>query len=487
MSARLPLAIALLLVGLVPASARAEELRLGAAAEYAYNSNFFSSDGGDEDANSFQIGPIFELSDPDGRLRYDLSYTGGYQFYVDQDGVDAWESRLRARASYQIDRRTRVRLTERFRDISNLRFSRQDIAATDTALDPQRDRYFRNDLELELTHELTRRLDGTLRTGHHWVDFDDNVDRNDSQAVDVGAELAYALTGTQDVGAGVSYAHQVFDRALSRLGSTSNYVSVFGIWSWSITPQIQLQARGGPAWVRSDEDDTDEVRQDQFVGGRRNGDLFRAAFTSCDAIAGSGGEPVASTCSLDDDRIRASDLGSRQDFQIVSGERVDEADEVTFFGGASLSADLTDWNLLALYSRRQSTTSGDALASSLDHVELELEYAPLHSRWSVFVAGAFDRRETLTRATEVDFIVVDGTDGAAERDQAFTDIDRGNTRRDAWTAIAGVRAALSPRQSATLEFRYRRTDGRDRGIDQSGEDTFFLVLSADYLYDLLRF
>jgi hypothetical protein len=469
--------------------ATADELVLGASADYVYNSNFFASPNNEDDANSFLIGPTVDISDPDGRFRYDIGYAGAYQVYADQSGVNAWESRLRARAVFDFTTRTSIRVTENFRDISNLRFSRQDIALADTALDPRQDQYYRNDFEIELSHELTRLVDVRLRGAHHWIDFDQNIDRSDSQAVEVGTELDYQIARSHQVGIGVSYIYQDYQHALVQLGSKAEYATGYLSWNWDVTDQIRFSANGGPSWVRSEDDDTHEVSQRQFVGGFSGDQLFIADIRSCDTTPPTG-TPLASLCDFATPGfppIPASSLGSLENFPLTTGERVGSATDVTFFGGASLLMDLADWNLSAIYSRRQSTTSGDALASSLDRVILEFEFAPEQQRWSVFVAGSFDRREALTESTVVDYQLVDGGGFQAERSVAFTEIDNQDSRRDNYTAISGVRTAFTRNQSATLEFRYRRTESRARGIHFPDVDTYFVVLSLDYQLDPIRF
>ena len=62
-----------------------------------------------------------------------------------------------------------------------------------------------------------------------------------------------------------------------------------------------------------------------------------------------------------------------------------------------------------------------------------------------------------------------------------------SSRLDAYTAITGVRTAFTPTQSVTLEFRYRRTSGRDQNFDRPDTDTFFVVLTAEYLPEVFRF
>lgn len=479
---RAAIALAILLASTV----HAEELRLGIDGNYTYNSNFFSSVSNEDPASSFQIGPSLQLDDPDGRFRYELGFDGAYQVYADQSGVDAWESRLRARATYDLTARTSVRVTERFRDISNLRFSRQDIALADTALDPNQDRYFRNDLELELLHDLTELLELRLRGEHHWVDFEQNIDRSDSQAFDVAAELRYRVATRHFLGTGLSYTYQDFEQALSRLGSKGEYVTGYATWTWNVTDAITFSANGGPSWIRSDEDDPGEVAQTEFVGGRLQGDLFRANINSCDVVVPIG--RLASNCDfVSFPPIAAADLGELQGFALTGGPRVGTDSTLTFFGGASITIDLADWNLDASYARRQSTTSGDGLASSLDRVAFEVEYAPRRFRWSVFVAGSWDRRETLTDATVVDFVVVDGGSAQARRLSAITSIRTRSSRRDNFTLITGYRHRLDQNVAATLDGRYRRTELRDAGPSRPGIDTFFVVLTLEYDFDPISF
>jgi len=492
-------ALAVLSVLSAGLTADAAELELGVTSQYVYNSNFFANAGNANAVNSFQLGPTVRVSDSEGRFGYDVTYTGAYQAYVDQDGVDAWESRLRARLSYEIDRRTTIRLTNRFRDVSNLRFSRQDIELGDTALDPNQDRYFRNDLELELIRELTSLLELRLRTGHHWIDFDDNIDRNDSQAFDVGGELNYQLSTQHTVGIGAEYTYQDFEGAFSRLGSEGQYINGYLSWVWDITSSIQFRMNGGPSWIRSDEDDTRSVSQTAFVGGRVNGDLLRADFNSCapgfNAIPPAlppVGSQLASDCDFQTTGAPAitgtNDLGGIQGFTIPIGDpRVGTASELTFFGGASVQGRIAEWVLQASYSRRQSTTSGDGLASSLDRVAIDLEFDDPNSRWSPFIAGSWDRRETLTEATFVDFVVDPGPAGEALRVSATTSIEESRSRRDNFTAIAGLRGAIDRNWSGTAEFRYRRTESRDRSISRPGVDTFFILFTVEYLYDVLQF
>lgn len=475
------------LVALLPGSASAQELVLGVAGDYTFNSNFFSASDNPDEANSFQFGPVLSLVDADGRLQYDLSYDGRYQAYADQDGANAWESRLRARASYDLTERTRIRVTERFRDISNLRFSRADIAVADTALDPNQDRYLRNDLELELIHDLTSLLEVRLRGEHHWVDFLQNRDRNDNQTWTAASELRYQVETNHFVGAGIAYSRQNFESALSRFGSRAQYVNAYGTWTWIVNDALTISANGGPAWVRSDEKATASVQQTQFVGGEVGGQVQRAQFLSC-AVDPARGARVASNCLLGLGATPAADLGPIQSFAFGPGplERVRTESTLTFFGGVTIAGSIDVWNLQANYQRRQTTTTGDGLASSLDRVAVELEYAPPKYRWSVFVAGSWDRRESLTDSTRIDYDLVAGPGLVAQRQTPFTRVESDDTVRDNFTAIAGYRYRLEENFSGTLDARYRRTEIDGIQPSRPGIDTFFVVLSLEYTLDPMQ-
>lgn len=478
---------AFVLLGVLLAlSANAAELVLGATSEYNYTSNFSSTSGGSNPANSFLIGPTLALDHDVGRFSYDFDFGGAYQAYVDQSGANAWESRLRAGVLYEIDSRTTVRLTDRFRDVSNLRFSRQDVVLADTALDPNQNRYFRNDLELELVRDLTRKVQLSVRGAHHWIDFRENVDRNDSQAFEVGSEARYQIADQHGIGVGATYINQEFQDALSRLGSQSNTAATYLLWNWDVADNIIFTARGGPSVILSEYDTTNQVQQRQFVGGQRDGNLFRANIASC-GIDPSVNARIASSCNLGNGRIPASDLGTRETFVIGPGQKPGDDSTITGFGAASLRITLANWNFQTTYSRIQSTTSGAGLVSSLDQLYTEAELAPQNQRWSTFVAGSWDRRETLTEAIVVDYIVVDDGSGAAQRTVAFTRNNRGGDRRENVTGIVGVRTAFTRNQAATFEFRYRRTSGSDQGISQAGADNYLAVITFAYNLDPIQF
>ena len=71
-------------------------------------------------------------------------------------------------------------------------------------------------------------------------------------------------------------------------------------------------------------------------------------------------------------------------------------------------------------------------------------------------AGSWDRRETLTDSTRIDFVLVDDADLTidAERDEtllAITEVRSRDQRRDNYTAIVGTRFRIRPRLNAVID------------------------------------
>lgn len=471
-----------------PPVADAADLRAGVSTDYLYNSNFFGEPGGGEAANLVQVGPTLDVvSTGAGRFGYAVSYAGLVQQFLDQEDVDAVEHRLRARVQHDLSRRTRLQLTERFRDVSNLRFSRVDIELGDTALDPNQNRYLRNDLELELRHELSRRLRLEAAATHQLLEFVDTEDRNDSSSLAGAAGLRYRASRRQQFGIGIEVMRQVFEPTPLRSGSTGNFLNLDLGWTWAATRHLEVHASAGPAWIRSSEAPLGTVTQPRFVGGTVGGTVLRADFASCD-VDPLLGRPVASRCdptSADAPGIVADDLGELREFVPTIGPRAGNDEQINLFAELSVEGRWERWSVDGGYRRRQSTTAGDALVSVLDRFAFEVERHPRRSRWSQFVAGSWDRRATLTEATLVDFTVVPGERNAAERETVFTRLDESNDQLTALTLIAGVRNDFSRRFSATLDARFRHTRRPEAGRTGTA-DQFFVSLSLAYRFAPVR-
>lgn len=471
----------------VTSKADAAELNLAVDSRYVYNSNFFLAESDPEEANSLDLGARLNVADQVSQLRYELDYAANYQEYLDQQDADAWEHRLRAFAIYDIDRLSSLRVVNHYRDLTNLRFTRSDIELGDTGLEPDQDRFQRNDLEIEYRRDLTRSTEFRLQFEHQFIDFERNRNRSDSDALKIGSELWLRLSPNQRFGLGLSYVEQTFDAVGDRLASEGSYVTASLRWQAQLSEQVDIEIYGGPSWLESVQHLPTEVTAETFVGGNINGELFRANADSC-SFDSDLEVRRASACDLGSSTnppIPADDLGPLESFELLRNGVSIRDETTTFLGSARISAQLTDWRLSARYARTQNTTSGDALVSSLDRITVTGEYEIPDQQWSVYFSGSWERRETLTNARFVDYSVIPGTANAAQRERAFAARRNPNDQRDATTFLLGTRRELSRKLSAAFELRYRAIDRNIVGESMAMDATFF-VIELSYAFDPRR-
>jgi opacity protein-like surface antigen len=481
-----PMAVLLL----IPTTAFSEELTFDIGTAYVHDSNFYRSSSDKEEADSMEVGGKITLQEQEDRLRYKASYTGSYVAYRKQDEANDPEHRVRLDGSYAINPLTTVSVKNNFRDLRNTRFSQEDIRDGDTGLVADNDRYQRNDLELLLHRDISRSWELDINATYGFVDFENKEERgdSDSDAIGVGGRVLYRFSPRHRFGGGLTWVDQSFDGSDTRLDADAEYLIADLAWVFDIGEQIQLIVNGGPTWIKTDQNTQSTVRQTQFVGESQRDQDFRANVNSCDFNEQTG-TGIASRCDYNTpgaEPIPADNLGEFQDFPLQLTTPVESEDEVTFFGGASLVARFSDWTTDVDLRRKQSTTSGDSIAASLTRLRWEIGYAPPLATWNAYLAGSWERREAINDATIIDYTVFAGPEEAAQRGQAFTRVRDSSDRRDAFTALIGVKKQLSRKLSGDVQIRYRETEYKQSG-QSSNSDTYFFVVGISYTFDTIRF
>ena len=334
-----------------------------------------------------------------------------------------------------------------------------------------------------LHRSLSRVWELELHATHQLIALD-NPERSDSDSYEIGANVYHRFASRHRFGGGISYVSQDFKGAVSRLDAEAEYLLTNLAWTFDIADQVQLVVYGGPAFIRTDEDDPGEISQLQFVGAARGDGFFRANVSSCgfDEELGTG---IASRCDFDIPGIPADDLGEYRVFPLEIGPRVGEDDDVVLFGGVALKATFSDWTIDAEIQRRPGAASGSAVASSVTGFRWDVGYALGQSNWDVYVAGSLERQEVITDSSRIDFTVNPGPENAAQRDVAFTRVRDPDDFIDSYTGLVGLRKQFSRAFSASVSYRYRRTEQRVSGIDRF-LDTSFLVINASYAFDTFR-
>lgn len=473
------------------ASAGAAELRTTLETATSYNSNIYSLNETDEvDDVIVRLGPEFELrNDSEQRFDYRLNYRGWYEWYAEENAANDFQHRQRLRLGYDFTPRTRLSLDQRYRRVSNLQFDRDDFQAGDTGIDVRQNTYDRNDISLDLTHQLGRRWTLNAILDHQVVDFDNNRTRSDSDTLGLTGSLAYTLSERHDLGFGIRIANQDFHAAPTRLAAESDYLGLLLLWNFRITSRVELRFEGGPTRVESEQKPRNSASAPEYLGIRLEDELFRANFNACtpgeDQI-----QPIASNCVYNDPAappIPAEDLGSRLSYPLDFTDTDLKDDSTELFARLSLSVGLSDWEIAAGIARRPSAISGQSLANRIDELTLSLDYNPAGSRWRTYGEIRFEQREALTRALEIDYTLLPGVDDAALRDDAFLAATGSSGDQDSYAFLVGGSYAFNRNLFTSLEGRYRVVERVSNVTGSTDSDTFILELALRYEFAPERF
>jgi opacity protein-like surface antigen len=463
----------------------AEELRTTLTAASAYNSNVYGSGDSEESDMVYRLSPEFELRDNrDAKLDYVFSYRGDYEAYQDERDANAYEHRQRLRVRYEFNPLTRITLTQRYRDISNLQFDQDDFDAGDTSIDVRQSRYDRLEFAVDVERAISQRWRVNTIAEYQQVDFKRNLDRSDSTSLGLAAQLRYQLSRRQDLGLEFGYTEQDFKRGESRLSAESRYLNLAALWSYELDSRSQILVEIGPAWIKSEQDSAAVVRAPQLVGQVQGGEALASQFDLC-GINITVGAPVASRCRTP--AIAVPGLGGLQPYNLdLTGVDLTDSD-VTMFGRVSFTGERGKWQYGLSYLREQNPSAGASLAAELDQFAISLAYGSPNDAWNYYSELRWDKRDALTQAIEIDYTVVANADNAAVRDQAFATFSVDNVERDIYTLLLGARYAFTRKLSGSLEARFRQNDGQRTFATNDEADTYIVELAVSYSFDPERF
>jgi hypothetical protein len=464
------------------------ELDLGLDSRYLYFSDLASPGEDAQPEHGLELEPRARLAHATRSGRYRIDYAGSYQRYYEQPELNALEHRVRARVRRKLNARTALEIDERYRDVSNLRFSLLDLDAGDTALGPTQQRFLANDLVLLLTHDLSARLFLRSEVHHQLVAFLETEDRNDSQAITASGELGYRLSPRSSVGVEMNGGRQFFDATASRTGSEADVIGLNLVFETRWNPRSVVSARWGPALVRSTDDVPAAVLAPARVGRRVEGRTFLSAFERCAVDRGSGLR-LASGCdpATPAQGIEVQDgLGAAERYAVVEPVTGRGDDVLTHFGRLRYDGAHEDLTWSLFYERRLSTTAGNALASSLDRTGATLDYLPSGSAWRWYCAARLDRRRSITSGLVLDFALVSDADGAARRDRVLLRRINEADELDNVTLVAGLEHRLDRRTRASVEFRYLDAMQRNLGGRINPPDRYLFAVSLSHDFNPIR-
>ena len=471
-------------LGLLATSSQAGELSSSIITGTSYDSNVYSSGSNNEvDDTIFQLGGELDFrSETEQRFDYDLNLRGFYDWYSKESDLDDVQYRERLQLGYDFSRTTRLTLDQRFRRVPNMNFDREDFIAGDTGIDVRKNRYYRYDMDLNLEHALTSRWTADVSIEHQIVDFKENQTRSDNDTIGVRALLSYTLSEKHDLGFGMRYATQDFDRAPSRLGAKSDYLGALVSWTYRISSRVRLEFEGGPTRIDSQQKTTSTTHAPTYAGVDLGDTVLRANYAACTPGEGQT-QPIASQCRYDDPDappIEADDLGMQKVYPLnIAGADLSN-DKVVFFGRLALNVEVSDWEIEARMVRRPSAISGESLASRLDEIALSLDYEPASARWRTYGEFRWEQRDDLTPAEEINYTLLPGPGSQALLDESFLSATGGGGNQDSYAILIGAGYSLSRNLQTSLEGRYRVINRDNNPAEGSDTDTYVINLSLRY-------
>ncbi len=332
-------AIAALLVLLLPGVSAAVEVNLSMQQETKFDTNAQRS-GDDETSDvSFRFIPYGRVGSDDGKFAWRLSYQPALEIFV-RDSDDNFLSHFAGgEASYDITPRTELTALNNFSVVQAL--TEDDISSDNsTSNDTERDTIFRNRASLALRHIITSRWVSDTNVSHNWfeADRDNAVDSNSIAALQ---SFNYRLDGSNTIGVGGGATFQFFDNTDVQPGSDTQIYRVFGSWIRQFGETTNVLLRGGPAFIRTEQDS----RTTTGIFGPEN-------------------------------------LGGNSD------------NRITFFAEANITQRWTDTlTSSVLYNRSEDTANGLGASTIADRVTFRTTWTPT-DLWDLSIRGDFLNRES---------------------------------------------------------------------------------------------
>lgn len=394
-AAVLPAALAALLAA---GPGGAEELILGMRTTLDHSDQIV----GDESGFGFRFRPESELRDPDGRLQWSLRYNPSYELFPEFSGANGWNHNVRAELEWDVTKRTRLTLTDRFRSLNSERLFNEQVLTeggeTTTVTEGTTRRFTTNSLQAELRHVLTPTDTLTLSLDSDLRDQDEDPGEaggstRDTTSTSITSQYRHMLSARTTIGLGLSAARNEFDQGLGDESETDFY-NLFASWQHRFDESFQVSVAAGPALIDSGAQD----RQLRPVVAR--------AFP----LTNEGEHVDATTCPLNDAGQSflppgggcesVGDLGFLAPGFTVAQPLGDlpsrSESRVSVFANMSLSKYWDDWRLSLGYRRRQSQSGQFGSSTISDVVTAGLRWTPT-PRWSLRVTGQWNRQ---TQATD---------------------------------------------------------------------------------------
>lgn len=484
---------ALLVLAALAASvgAGAEEVRLGVRSTAEYSNHVV----GDESGLALLFQPETEVLDREGRLQWSLSYDPSYELFPEFSGANGWNHDVRGRLTWDLSRRTRLTLSERFRSLNSERlFNQQEIATggeTVSTAEGAAERFTDNRLHVELAHSLSRRdsVALSLRSQIRDRGIDDDQTAggtSDTVGTTLSARYNRRLSPRTSIGGGLSATRSEVDQGLDSDDET-DFFNLFGSVQHRFDETLEVAVSGGPTLI--DSADSERSLRPIVTEAFPVLDGEHVDATSCPFTEG--GLPFLSfRC----DTTGVDRLVSAQTVASPIGELSSGSDStVSFFANASITKSWDDWSASLRYRRSESTSGQFGSSTIADVVGAVVAWNPT-PRWSLRLRGQWSQR---SQGTERDRpVLVVSPAGAGNRfglppeSAVVTGISTTRSESDLesrlLSARLGIRYELTRRIDLLGNAFFSQQSGDLQAADDQ-DDRLRFSIGIRYRLDPLRF
>jgi len=458
--------IVLVAFWLLPISAAATDLVLGAEVAVEWDDNVLSRSDDQLEDFAMRYGPRVALEDFEGRLRWNVRYNPDYRDFFDLDELDGWDHNARLVVDYDISPRTTIHFVDQYLDVAQFsRLTGQDPTLDVPLVAVDRQGLKRNQADFRIDHYLgTRHL---LGFGLSNTDSDFEGERADTNFWQARLDYTYIYTARTRIGWIASAQQQQIDRPEVDTVET-NYYNLSLQWVHDFDPTLSFSVSAGPALIDREANEQDIV----FRGAalyplqRSLGSLGPVAVSTCPTLED--GTPVfAVECDVIPFTAFAdpSFLNETTDVALVGGFPDESTTDVTYFASVSVVKEWTKDFSTSLNYRRSAVSTGGQGGQVSDVVLGVVKWRPI-ARFNVVFSASWENREQPTEG--VTFV----RSLTADTVQGIPDVGRQAGLR----AVPVDRDIRNVRLTATFSAQYQLTEqigifGRAFWYQQKLEDT----------------
>ncbi len=258
-----------------PGTARAGEATFGIDTEILRDDNVFRAPKGSplgEDGDwSVRVTPRIKVEEPQGNVTWSFEYLPAYEYFMENNALRGWDHDVRGDLAWQVTKKTSISLSDRFRRYGlESRFNDStDVAAGDDPAAATRqglERIRQNQIDLAISHTLSRRNQLTLDAGYQTIEQSQGTA---SDQVSYSASLSHFFSWrtATSFGPSLAWSRQVQIPKFSRRTET-DFLNLSLRVLHRFDRTLLLDVSVGPALVFSEEQET---RLDPTIGARYPG------------------------------------------------------------------------------------------------------------------------------------------------------------------------------------------------------------------------